>query len=57
LHFGHHCFKLSYFNSNVFHTVMFILDSWGANTYNQFVWPRRHVHPKATLTNKFYVSR
>ncbi|XP_023332145.1 uncharacterized protein LOC111704223 [Eurytemora carolleeae] len=33
------------------------IDSWGANTYNQFVWPRRHVHPKATLTNKFYVSR
>jgi len=30
------------------------IDSWGQRTYNQFVWPRRHVHPKATLTNKFY---
>jgi len=33
------------------------IDSWGENTYNQFVWPRRHVHPKATLTNKFFTRR
>lgn len=31
------------------------VDSWGQFKYNQFVWPRRHVHPKATLTNKLYI--
>jgi len=33
------------------------IDSWGENTFNEFVWPRRNVHPKATLTNHFYTSR
>ena len=30
------------------------VDSWGQECFNEFLWPRRHVHPKATLTNNFY---
>ena len=30
------------------------VDSWGQECFNEFVWPRRHVHPKATLTNNFF---
>jgi len=33
------------------------VDSWGENCFNEYVWPRRHVHPKATLTNNFYTKR
>jgi len=33
------------------------VDSWGRNSFNEFVWPRRNVHPKATQTNNFYCSR
>ena len=33
------------------------VDSWGENCFNEFVWPRRNVHPKATLTNNFYTSK
>jgi len=29
------------------------VDSWGENCFNEFVWPRRHVHPKASLMNNF----
>ena len=29
------------------------MDSWGENCFNEFIWPRRHVHPKATITNNF----
>ena len=29
------------------------VDSWGENCFNEFIWPRRHVHPKATITNNF----
>ena len=29
------------------------IDSWGENCFNEFIWPRRHVHPKASLTNNF----
>jgi len=32
------------------------VDSWGEQCYNEFIWPRRHVHPKATLTNNFYAD-
>ena len=32
------------------------VDSWGQNSFNEFVWPRRHVHPKASLTNNFYTD-
>lgn len=27
------------------------IDSWGEECFNEFLWPRRHVHPKASLTN------
>lgn len=30
------------------------VDSWGQACFNEFIWPRRHVHPKATITNNFY---
>jgi len=33
------------------------VDSWGENCFNEFVWPRRHVHPKATLTNNMYTKK
>merc|ERR1719260_359216 len=33
------------------------VDSWGENCFNEFVWPRRNVHPKAALTNNFYTSK
>jgi len=33
------------------------VDSWGENCFNEFVWPRRNVHPKATLTNNFHTSK
>ena len=33
------------------------MDSWGQNCFNEFVWPRRNVHPKATLTNNFYTMK
>jgi DNA polymerase III epsilon subunit-like protein len=33
------------------------VDSWGECCFNEYVWPRRHVHPKATLTNNFYTKR
>jgi len=33
------------------------IDSWGRNSFNEFVWPRRHVHPKASLTNNFYTRK
>lgn len=33
------------------------VDSWGANCFNEFIWPRRHVHPKATITNNFHTSK
>jgi len=32
------------------------VDSWGDRCFNEFVWPRRHVHPKASLTNNFYTD-
>ena len=25
------------------------VDSWGENCFNEYVWPRRHVHPKVLL--------
>jgi DNA polymerase III epsilon subunit-like protein len=31
------------------------IDSWGQITYNEFVWPRREIHPKATRTNGFEI--
>ena len=33
------------------------VDSWGQNCFNEFIWPRRNVHPKATITNNFYTSK
>ena len=33
------------------------VDSWGENWFNQFIWPRRNVHPKATITNHFTASK
>jgi len=33
------------------------VDSWGQNFFNEFLWPRRNVHPKATLTNNFQASK
>ena len=35
------------------HTQIGAIDSWGENCFNEFIWPRRHVHPKASLTNNF----
>ena len=26
------------------------VDSWGENCFNEYVWPRRHVHPKVLLS-------
>jgi DNA polymerase III epsilon subunit-like protein len=31
------------------------IDSWGQNRFEEFVWPDRLVHPKATRTNGFKV--
>lgn len=33
------------------------IDSWGDNYFMEYVWPRRHVHPKATLTNHFHTKK
>jgi len=33
------------------------VDSWGENCFNEYVWPRRHVHPKATQINQFYTRK
>ena len=37
----------------IFYLQIGAVDSWGENCFNEFIWPRRHVHPKATITNNF----
>lgn len=32
------------------------VDSWGQQCFNEFVWPRRFVHPKARMTNHFFAD-
>jgi len=32
------------------------VESWGQESFNQFLWPRRFVHPKARLMNHFFAD-